>query len=99
MSEEQNARIERQVRFGRIIIGGAVIGAIVGLIITLVRPVPEEALYEMRQIAGFMLVLGAVLGMAAGAFFALLLNLMVKKKHGVATIRHEVVHENVDPEV
>lgn len=86
MTENQEREVEvgleRSVRFGRIIIGGAVLGAIVALILTLLFEVPEGALYELRQIAGFMIVIGAALGLGLGAVVSLVLHFIVRNKRG-----------------
>lgn len=86
--EEVEVEIERSVRFGRIMIVGAIIGGILAVMITLMFPVVPEAMYEMRQIAGFMLVFGAAIGLALGALLALVLNLFAKRKHGHGVALH-----------
>ncbi|HUH53240.1 MAG TPA: hypothetical protein VLZ31_04260 [Microbacteriaceae bacterium] len=87
-NEEQEVQIVRSVRFGRLMLVGAVAGAVIALLITLTMPVKEGALYTMNQIAGFMLVLGGVLGMALGAFLGLLLNLSARRKQGYGRAVH-----------
>lgn len=94
MQSEQQVGIVRSVRFGRLMLVGAVIGAVVAVILTLTNPVAEDALYTMNQIAGFMLVIGAVIGFALGAFLGLLLNLSARRKHGTGTaLRSETYSE------
>lgn len=87
-NEEQEVQIVRSVRFGRLMLVGAVAGGILALLLTLTMPVKEGALYTMNQIAGFMLVFGAVLGMALGAFLGLLLNLSARRKQGYGRAVH-----------
>ena len=89
VTEEQvEVGIQRSVRFGRLIIVGAFIGAVIAVILTLLRPVDEEALYEMRQIAGFMLVIGATFGVLAGALLGLILNIFAKRRSGSGVAVH-----------
>lgn len=89
VTEEQvDVSIQRSVRFGRLLIVGAIIGGVLAVILTLLRPVDPEALYEMRQIAGFMLVLGAAIGLFAGALLGLILNLFARRKRGSGVAVH-----------
>lgn len=89
---DEQVQIVRGVRFGRLMLVGAVIGAVVALALTLTTPIAEDALYTMNQIAGFMLVLGAVIGFVVGALLGLLLNIFAKKKQGTGTAVHSDVH-------
>lgn len=86
--EQVEVGIQRSVRFGRLLIVGAFIGGVVAVMLTLMRPVDEEALYEMRQIAGFMLIIGAAIGLLAGALLGLILNVFAKRRHGSGVAVH-----------
>lgn len=86
--EQVSVEVERSVRFGRILLVFAGIGGIIAVMLTLLNPVEEGALYEMRQIAGFMLLIGAALGLAAGAVLSLILHLVAKRKRGTGVALH-----------
>lgn len=88
---EVEVEIERSVRFGRLMIGGAIIGALVAVIVTLLYEIPEGALYEMRQIAGFMLVIGAAIGLMLGALLSLILHLVARRTRGSGIAIHRDV--------
>ncbi len=90
---QQTVELQRSVRYGRLLIGGAVLGGAIGSLITLFFPIAEGALYTMRQIAGFMLLIGAVVGLAAGGVLSLVLTAVVKRKHGTGVVEHVVAHE------
>ncbi len=86
--ETQHAPIEvglqRSVRYGRIIVGATILGAIVGLIASLFFPVEEGANYELRQAAGVALVAGGVIGLTVGALVSLLLGIIASRSKGAA---------------
>ena len=86
--ERVEVQIKRSVRYGRLMIVGAFIGGVVAVMLTLMNPVEESALYEMRQIAGFMLVVGAAIGLLLGGLLALTLNLFARKKLGSGVAVH-----------
>lgn len=76
--------LQRSVRFGRIIIAVAALGAVAGLVASLFFPVQEGANYELGQVAGLMAVVGAAIGLTLGALLALLLGIVAKRKRGAA---------------
>lgn len=88
MSSENLKTVElrRSVRYGRLLIGGAIVGALAGSLLALLFPVPEGALYSVRQIAGFMLVIGGAVGLLLGAVLALILSAAAKRQHGSAVV-------------
>lgn len=89
VQEEQiEVGIQRSVRFGRLLIVGAFIGAALAVMITLMFPVLPEELYEMRQIAGFMLVVGGAIGLLCGALLGLILNVFAKRRSGTGVALH-----------
>lgn len=90
VTAEQKVRIQRSVRFGRVIIGTAVLGALVATFITLLFPV-NEAEYTLGQVVGFMALVGAAIGLALGAVFALVLNRIAGKQQGTAIAKHDDV--------
>lgn len=87
-SVEVEVGIERSVRWGRLLLVGAVVGGVLAVMITLMFPVEEGSLYEMRQIAGFMLLIGAAFGLALGALLGFILNISAKKKRGTGVAIH-----------
>lgn len=76
--------LQRSVRVGRLLIGGAVLGALVGMISSFFFPVAANADYELRQVVGVTLVFGAAIGLALGAVLALILGIAAKRQHGAA---------------
>lgn len=80
---EVPVEIERSVRYSRLMIVGAVIGAIIAVLVTVSQPVAQDALYSIGQIAGFMLIVGAVIGLTAGVVLGLILKRFARKKRGV----------------
>lgn len=88
MSSEnvQTVELRRSVRYGRLLIGGAVLGALVASLITIFTPIPDGALYTLGQITGFMLLIGGVIGLAVGGLLALLLTLVARRQHGTGSV-------------
>lgn len=76
--------LRRSVRYGRIIIGAVVLGALIGAIASLFFPVHEGANYELGQVAGLMLVVGGAVGLILGSIFALVLGIVAGRKRGAA---------------
>lgn len=74
--------IVRTVRYGRVLIGAAVLGAVVLAIASLIVPADPEAEYTLAQVVGFMALIGAVLGLALGAVVSIILAASVKRRHG-----------------
>lgn len=79
---EQQVELKRSVRYGRILIVAAIFGAIIAALITLMFPIPPNENYTMGQIVGFMLVVGAVAGLALGAILSLILGRVAKRTSG-----------------
>lgn len=90
----ETVELQRSVRYGRLLVGGAILGAIAASLITLLFPVKEGALYTMGQIVGFMLLVGGIVGLALGGILALVLTLVARRKHGTGVI--SVVSESED---
>lgn len=88
---QQTVELQRSVRVGRLLIVGAIAGAVIGALVTLMFEVPEGALYKMNQIAGFMLLVGGIVGLALAAILVLILNLVAKRTRGTGTIQREIV--------
>lgn len=81
---EVEVGIERSVRYNRVLIGGLVVGAVVAGIASLLFPIEMGADYTMAQAAGFMLLIGAVIGAALAAVLCLILAATVKRRRGTA---------------
>lgn len=88
---QQTVELQRSVRVGRLLIVGAIAGTVIGALVTLMFEVPEGALYKMNQIAGFMLLVGGIVGLALAAILVLILNLVAKRTRGTGTIQREIV--------
>lgn len=74
--------LQRSVRYTRLLIVGAVLGAVALALASLAFPVAPESEYTVGQIAGFMAVVGAVLGLALGSVLGLILGAAVKRRRG-----------------
>lgn len=74
--------LQRSVRYTRLLIVGAVLGAVAFALASLAFPVAPESEYTVGQIAGFMAVVGAVLGLALGGVLGLILAAAVKRRRG-----------------
>lgn len=94
MTHETQATVElrRSVRYGRLLIAGAIVGGAIASLASLFFPIEEGALYSMGQIMGFMLLIGGAIGLALGGILALILNLVAKRKHGTAVVA--IAHES-----
>ena len=81
---ERKVEVElvRSVKIARLLITGAVIGALIMVIITMVMPIAPDANYTMGQVSGFMALVGAVIGLLLGAVLGLVLTRIARKKHG-----------------
>ncbi|MBB4071775.1 hypothetical protein EII31_06845 [Leucobacter sp. OH2974_COT-288] len=91
IKREETVRVERTVKINRLLLLGAGLGAVLAVLITVLFPVVPEGFYTLGQIAGFMAIIGAALGLLAGALLALVLTRLAKKRSGTATaVRAEV---------
>lgn len=87
---EERVEVVRSVRFGRVIIGTALLGVFVATVLTLSFPVASQD-YTLGQVVGFMALIGAAVGLALGSGLALVLNRAVSKKRGTAVAKHSDV--------
>ncbi|WP_105805900.1 hypothetical protein [Leucobacter massiliensis] len=81
-SAQREVTLQRSVRYGRVIVGGAVLGAVVAAIAALFFPVEEGAEYTLGQAVGLVAVFGAAVGLGLGAVCALLLGTIVRRRRG-----------------
>ena len=95
---QQTVELQRSVRIGRLLLVGAAIGAVLGALSATLFPVPEGAFYSMGQIAGFMLLIGGIVGLTIGGVLALVLSAVAKRRRGTGVLEHTtVVGEGVEP--
>jgi len=91
------AVVRRAPRYGRFITLGALVGAVVALILTFAfsgQPEqPEVALgFDRGQVFGFLLLLCATVGAALGAAVALLIDRLSARRAKSVTVVHESTH-------
>ena len=79
---EREVTLQRSVRYGRVIVGGAVLGAVVAAIAALFFPIEEGAEYTMAQAVGFFAVLGGAIGLGLGCLVGLVLGLVARRQRG-----------------
>lgn len=79
---EREVTLQRSVRYGRVIVGGAVLGAVVAAIAALFFPIEEGADYTLAQAVGFFAVLGGAIGLGLGCLAALVLGLVARRQRG-----------------
>ncbi|MBL3687960.1 hypothetical protein D3248_13475 [Leucobacter zeae] len=79
---EREVVLQRSVRFGRILLVGAIIGAVLGVAVSFAYPVAEDAEYTINQVVGFMLFIGAAAGFVAAALLSLILSLVARRNRG-----------------
>ncbi|MGO3146278.1 MAG: hypothetical protein ACTIJ6_01225 [Leucobacter sp.] len=83
---QQTVELRRTVRYGRLLIVGAIVGAAIASLVTLLFPIAEGAMYTMGQIAGFMLLIGGIIGLAIGGVIALVLTSVAKRNQGTGVV-------------
>lgn len=79
---EREVTLQRSVRIGRIMIGFGVIGVLVAVVWSLMKPVAEGATYTLAQATGFMSLIGAVVGITVGGLVSLILVAVAKRNTG-----------------
>lgn len=79
---EHEVTIVRSVRYGRVIIGFAVAGSMLAMLLSLLTPMGFDADYTLGQIVGFMALIGAVIGLALGCVLAVALGAVAKRRTG-----------------
>lgn len=78
----QQVTLQRSVRYGRVIVGAGALGAIVGMLLSTVFPVVDEAMYTMGQIVGFMAIIGGAVGLTVGGALAIILTAVARRRSG-----------------
>lgn len=89
--------VRRAPRYGRFITLGALVGAVVALILTFAfsgEPTVEGELLEFDrgQVFGFLLLLCATVGAALGAIAALIIDRATARRARSVTVVHESTH-------
>lgn len=79
---EREVTLQRSVRYGRVIVGTAVLGVIVAAVACLFFPIEEGAEYTMGQVAGFAALIGGAIGLGVGGLVALVLGLVARRYRG-----------------
>lgn len=79
---EHEVTLVRGVRYGRIIVTFAIVGAIVAMMASYLIPIATDADYTMSQIVGFMALIGAVAGLALGGILSIVLGAVAKRRTG-----------------
>lgn len=96
MSEQQPAttttedvRIRRAPRYGRFLVIGGALGAVVTIALTLAFPADENVGYG--ALLGYFLLFGVPAGLLLGALVALALDAASRRRSGTAHAEHTVV--------
>ena len=82
VAAEREVVLQRSVRYGRLLIGGLVLGAVVAMLASLLFPVGEDADYTLGQAAGFMALIGGAIGLFLGGLLALILGGVARRSSG-----------------
>lgn len=79
---EREVTIQRSVRYGRILIVGAALGAFLAMLASVLFPIAEDAEYTLGQVVGFMALIGAAIGLALAGVLSLILGAASKRRRG-----------------
>lgn len=79
---EREVTLQRSVRYGRLLIGGLVVGVVVAVIASVLFPVSEGADYTLGQAAGFMALIGGAFGLGLGGLLGLILGFFARRSSG-----------------
>ena len=88
--------VRRAPRFGRFIILGAILGAIVALILTFAfdgqAPENELVQFDKGQVFGFLLLICGAVGVGLGAVVALIIDRVLARRAEAGIAEHESTH-------
>ena len=75
--------LERSVRYGRVIVGGAILGAVAAALFSVTLPITEGADYTVGQVAGLSAIVGGAIGLGLGGVFSLVLTGLARRRRGI----------------
>ncbi|AWB96998.1 hypothetical protein DCE93_13240 [Agromyces badenianii] len=82
--------VRRAPKYSRFLTLGALLGAVVALILTVAFPDNDE--FDKGQVFGFLLLACATVGVALGAVVALLIDRASARRAKAVTAEHETIH-------
>ena len=88
--ERDTMTVRRAPRYSRFMTLGALVGAVVALILTMSFPANDE--FDRGQVFGFLLLACATIGLALGALVALLIDRATARRAKSVTVEHETIH-------
>ncbi|MRG59298.1 hypothetical protein GE115_05350 [Agromyces sp. CFH 90414] len=88
--DDEAVTVRRAPRYGRFIVAGFVLGAILALVLTFAFPENEE--FDRGQVFGFLLLGLGTVGVAFGAIVALVFDKVLSGRAGTAIAEHEHEH-------
>jgi len=88
--ERDSVTVRRAPRYSRFMTLGALVGAVVALILTMSFPANDE--FDRGQVFGFLLLACAAIGLALGALVALLIDRATARRAKTVTVEHETIH-------
>ncbi|MBM7832847.1 hypothetical protein JOE59_003552 [Agromyces cerinus] len=88
--ERDTVTVRRAPRYSRFMTLGALVGAVVALILTVSFPANDE--FDLGQVFGFLLLACAAIGLALGALVALIIDRATARRAKAVTAVHETIH-------
>ncbi|MFB9308437.1 hypothetical protein BJY17_002096 [Agromyces hippuratus] len=88
--ERDIVTVRRAPRYSRFMTLGALVGAVVALILTVSFPANDE--FDLGQVFGFLLLACAAIGLALGALVALVIDRATARRAKSVTAEHETIH-------
>lgn len=88
--ERDVVTVRRAPRYSRFMTLGALVGAVVALILTVSFPANDE--FDQGQVFGFLLLACATIGLALGALVALVIDRATARRAKSVAAEHETIH-------
>ncbi|SIN86675.1 hypothetical protein [Agromyces cerinus] len=88
--ERDIVTVRRAPRYSRFMTLGALVGAVVALILTVSFPANDD--FDKGQVFGFLLLACAAIGLALGALVALVIDRATARRAKSVTAEHETIH-------
>ncbi|KRC62083.1 hypothetical protein ASE14_09975 [Agromyces sp. Root81] len=88
--ERDTVTVRRAPRYSRFLTLGALVGAVVALILTVAFPANDE--FDKGQVFGFLLLACGAIGVALGAVVALVIDRASARRAQAVTAEHETIH-------